>query len=170
MCGNMAICASNEARNACPKARHVLLQDGLPTGIGGVGQGLGIGRIDVGVAQHVILRMAWPQRDQVEQVFHKLQQILLPNVVDALRPIVPIVVRLCQTGIDDADGILRAGDIGAAGRVVAAEEDPVVCSRSSWGSRLPHRSMAVRRVLLAMPLRSLNSTVGSMESVMTEPG
>ena len=30
--------------------------------------------------------------------------------------------------------------------------------------------MAVLRVLLAMPLRSLNSTVGSMERVMTEPG
>jgi hypothetical protein len=30
--------------------------------------------------------------------------------------------------------------------------------------------MAVRRVLVAMPLRSLNSTVGSIDSVITEPG
>jgi hypothetical protein len=41
---------------------------------------------------------------------------------------------------------------------------------SADGNLLSHKPIAVRRVLVAMPLRSLNSTVGSIESVITEPG
>ena len=83
--------------------------------------------------------------------------------------------------LSDIDlGEMTEAALGAAGPAVFALDQPGVAARivhSATGVRgLPElatrRSLrtALRRVLDAMPLRSLNSIVGSIETVMTGPG
>ena len=99
-----------------------------------------------------------------------MQERFIDTILDTDGPVSTLIVSIGQPRKHQADRILRARNDPGARRIVIAEEDLASFSQLPGGIFGPHNSNARRRVLEAMPLRSLNSSVGSSEIVTTGPG
>ena len=147
-----------------------MLQDSLPASLGCIRQGFCPSR-----SIWVSLSTSKPERrgqgDQVEGTGVSTNWMVVSSSVESMRVgqysprtrLYSSQASRCQLHPANRD------DLCPWWVIVAEQHFGKLFSIPGW-ERGPHRSIALRRVLVAIPLRSLNSIVGSMEIVITAPG
>ena len=104
--------------------RQVLMLDGLPAASSGGGQRADARRGNFFAFEDVEIRRALAERDEEQMFLEPVQNFGVGDGRNFGRPILAAIVQAVQAGIDDADGILRAGEDFGAGRIFEREQQP----------------------------------------------
>lgn len=107
------------------KGVEIVLQDGLPTSFGSIGQGLDLGGSDVLTLHHGATGLARGHGNHHEVLFEEAEGHLVIGALDLLGPEVIVVVVAAKAGDADADGVLGTRDVTvfALGIVLEAEHE-----------------------------------------------
>ncbi len=88
--------------------------NGSPASIGGGGEGASLGRGDGFSFEDVEIRGALAEGDELKMALDPVKNFVVELRGDFLRPVFTAVIEAVQSGKNDANGILRAGeDFGA---------------------------------------------------------
>ena len=108
----------------CGKGIEVLLQDGAPAGIGGIGKGLDLGGSDILALYHGAAGLAGLDGNHHEVLFEEAEGHLVVGVLDLLGPEVIVIIVTAEAGDADSDGVLGTRDVTTLtlGVVLEAED------------------------------------------------
>ena len=96
---------------AAPKRSDIFATDGIPAAQGRVCQRFGPIPVDLRLAEHIEFRAARPKRDHVDRFLDELQGQLIVDRFDARGPVITIIMGDVQPGKDNADRVLRSGNL-----------------------------------------------------------
>lgn len=107
------------------KAVEIVLQDGLPTSFGSIGQGLDLGGSDVLTLHHGATGLAGGHGNHHEVLFEEAEGHLVIGALNLLGPEVIVIVVAAEAGDADTDGVLGTRDVTvfALGIVLKAEDE-----------------------------------------------
>ena len=149
MRGNIATCAWNERRTASPNARRSHARIASQQSDAASASALRPRGVNPRLVGHRELARARPERHQAQVLFEPAEHELVRHRFDCRRPVVARVVEAVQAGQDDAEGVLRAGHVDRAGRVLEAEEDtrqrPGIAVRDLRAPQLDSAAAGARR-------------------------